>query len=127
MRTILFLLQKEFLQIFRNKAMLPIIFVMPIVQLLILSFAATFEIKNTPISLIDEDRSATSRLLVEKLEASGYFTVARQSFSARAADEDLLRGNARMILHVPDDFERDLRQEGAASVRLVLNLSLIHI
>ena len=121
MRTILFILQKEFLQIFRNKAMLPIIFVMPIVQLLVLSYAATFEIKNTPISLIDEDRSATSRLLVEKLEASGYFTVARQSFSAQAADEDLLRGNARMILHVPDDFERDLRQEGAAPVRLVLN------
>ena len=121
MRTILFILQKEFLQIFRNKAMLPIIFVMPIIQLLVLSYAATFEIKNTPISLIDEDRSATSRLLVEKLEASGYFTVARQSFSARAADEDLLRGTAKMILHVPNDFERELRRAGAAPVRLVLN------
>ena len=70
MRIILFILQKEFLQIFRNKAMLPIIFVMPIVQLLVLSFAATFEVKNTRISLIDEDRSVTSRHLVESLEAS---------------------------------------------------------
>lgn len=121
MRTIFFILQKEFLQIFRNRAMLPIIFVMPIVQLLVLSFAATFEVKNTPFSLIDEDQSAASRLLVEKLEASGYFTVASRSFSAAAADEALLRGEAKMILHVPNNFERDLRQAHTAPVQVLLN------
>jgi len=121
MRTILFLLQKEFLQIFRNRAMLPIIFVMPIVQLLVLSFAATFEIKNTPVSLIDEDYSATARLLVEKLEASGYFTVTERAFSARRADEAMLRGTAKLIVHIPKDFERDLRRTGAAPVQLTLN------
>jgi ABC-2 type transport system permease protein len=45
MRTIL-IIQKEFRQIFRNKAMLPIIFILPFVQLLILSNAASFEVKN---------------------------------------------------------------------------------
>lgn len=121
MRTILFIIQKEFLQIFRNRAMLPIIFVMPIVQLLVLSFAATFEIRDTPISLIDEDYSATSRLLVEKMEASGYFTVAHRVFSTEAADEDILRNRAKLILHIPRDFERDLRRTGMAPVRLTLN------
>ena len=47
MRTILFIIQKEFIQVFRNKAMLPIIFVVPIVQLLILVNAATFEMKTS--------------------------------------------------------------------------------
>jgi len=121
MRTILFLLQKEFLQIFRNRAMLPIIFVMPLIQLLVLSFAATFEVKNTTVSLIDEDGSTTSRRLVENFEASGYFTVMHRTFSAAEADEDMQRGDVRMILHIPADFERDLRQTGTAPVQIVLD------
>ncbi len=53
MRTIKFLLQKEFLQIFRNKSMLPIIFVMPVIQLVVLSFAATYELKEVDMHLVD--------------------------------------------------------------------------
>ncbi|MDX1741233.1 MAG: hypothetical protein R3178_08075, partial [Rhodothermales bacterium] len=73
MRTLLFILQKEFLQIFRNRAMLPIIFVMPIIQLIILGNAATFEIREIEVVVVDQDNTPTSRLLVRKLEASGYF------------------------------------------------------
>jgi len=51
MRVIGFLLQKEFLQIFRNKGMLPIIFIMPLIQLVILSNAATFDVRNVPFNL----------------------------------------------------------------------------
>lgn len=121
MRTIRFLLQKEFLQIFRNKGMLPIIFVMPVVQLLILGFAATFEVKSSRVSLVDEDRSATSRLLVERMEASGYFAVVVRPPSAALAGEDLLRNTADLILHVPRHFERDLRRNRHAAVQLTLN------
>ncbi len=121
MRTILFILQKEFLQIFRNRAMLPIIFVLPIIQLLVLSFAATFEVKDTPVSLIDEDGSTTSRRLIEHFEASGYFTVVHRTFSTAAADAEMQRGDVRMILHIPADFERDLRQTGTAPVQLILD------
>ena len=60
MRTILFILQKEFIQIFRNKAMLPIIFMLPIVQLLILANAATQEMKNINLAVVDFDNSKTS-------------------------------------------------------------------
>ena len=66
MKTILFIIQKEFKQIFRNKGMLPIIFVLPLVQLLILSNAASFEIKNIKFSYVDNDHSTTSRELVSK-------------------------------------------------------------
>ena len=63
MRTLKFLLQKEFLQIFRNKAMLPLIFVMPIIQLLILTYAADFELKHITYVYVDADRSQTSKRL----------------------------------------------------------------
>jgi ABC-2 type transport system permease protein len=72
MRTILFIIQKEFRQIFRNKAMLPIIFILPFV-LLILSNAASFEVK-TKFSYIDHDHSTASRL-ISKFQSSDYFKI----------------------------------------------------
>ncbi len=119
--TVLYILQKEFLQIFRNRAMLPIIFLMPVIQLLVLSYAATFEVKNTTVSLVDDDRSPTSHDLVESLEASGYFTVVESAPSMKDADEAMLRGEAKVILHIDSDFERSLRREGAAKIQMILN------
>ena len=63
MRTIFFILQKEFLQIFRNRSMLPIIFAVPVVQLLVLAFAANYEIRNISIDIVDQDGGAWSRQL----------------------------------------------------------------
>lgn len=119
--TIRYILQKEFLQIFRNRAMLPIIFVMPIVQLLVLSFAATFEVKDSKVALIDRDQSTTSRQLVQTMEASGYFTIAAEPTSSAEADEAMLRGDVTMIMSIERGFERDLRRQGMAQVQLILN------
>jgi len=58
MRTLRFLLQKEFRQIFRDPSILRIIFMMPIMQLLILPWAADYEIKNIRIAIGDNDHSA---------------------------------------------------------------------
>jgi ABC-2 type transport system permease protein len=121
MRTLLFVIQKEFLQIFRNRAMLPILFVMPVVQLLMLSSAATFDVRNTDFSLVDEDRSVVSRQLVEHFEASGYFTVAHRADQAREADDAMQRGDVGMILHIPAGFERDLRRVGSAALQITMN------
>ncbi|HET6567435.1 MAG TPA: ABC transporter permease, partial [Rhodothermales bacterium] len=106
MRTLLFFLRKEFLQIFRNKGMLPIIFALPVIQLLVLSYAATFEVRSTRVYLIDEDHTPTSRLVVDRFERSGYFDVVARSGSDRLAGEALLRRDVNMILHLPDHLER---------------------
>ena len=73
MRTLRFLLQKEFRQIFRDPAILRIIFVMPVIQLLILPWAADYEIKNIKLSVVDHDHSSYSRQLISKITSSGYF------------------------------------------------------
>ena len=70
MKIIGYIIQKEFKQIFRNKAMLPIIFIMPLIQLIILANAATFEVKNITFSYIDHDNSSYSRNLIEKFSNS---------------------------------------------------------
>ena len=64
MKTIGYIIQKEFKQIFRNKGMLPIIFILPILQLVILSNAATYEVKNIKFAYIDYDHSSSSRALI---------------------------------------------------------------
>jgi ABC-2 type transport system permease protein len=121
MRTILFLLQKEFTQIFRNRFMLPIIFVVPIVQLVVLVFAATLEMKNIEVVVVDKDLSDVSRRLAGKFEASPFFKVREFTFSLDEA-EDLLRANrADMVLHIPQGFERDLLRENQARVQLLFD------
>ena len=64
MRTLTFIIRKEFIQLFRNKVMVRIIFILPMVQLLVLSYTATFEIKTIRLHVVDFDRSKTSRDLI---------------------------------------------------------------
>ena len=70
MKILIHLLQKEFKQIFRNKSIVAIIMVMPVVQLLIIPLAADYEVKNINLSVVDHDHSAYSRKLVLKITAS---------------------------------------------------------
>ena len=121
MRTILFLVQKEFLQVFRNKFMLPMLLVLPVVQTVLLSFAANYEIKNLSLGVVDHDLSPLSRQLVAKFGASGYFKVENTSFSAREADADLANDRTDLILEIPPHFERDFVREGTASVSVTAN------
>ena len=121
MRTIVILLRKEFLQIFRNRAMLPIIFAMPVIQLLILSFAATFDVKNTDFALVDDDGSRASARLVEQLQAGGYFTLAGRFTSAHQADRAMARGDVGLILRIPRGFEESLGSVDAASLQLTVD------
>ena len=71
MRRILFLARAEVLHVVRDRATLAQVLVLPIVQLLVLSNAATFEIRDTPTYVVDLDRTTTSRGLVDRFAASG--------------------------------------------------------
>jgi len=121
MRTVLFLVQKEFLQVFRNRVMLPLLLVMPVFQTLLLSFAANYEVKNLALAVVDHDLSSLSRQLVAKFGASGYFQVKQTSFSAKDADQSMAADRVDLILEIPANFERDLVRENRAPVSLTAN------
>lgn len=121
MRTIFILVKKEFRQIFRNRAMLPIIFVLPFVQLFILSNVANFEIKHLRMEVMDFDQSSTSRLLVSKFRAFPYFDIVNYTFSQKEAEDEFLKDNARLILQIPRNFERELMVQNKASLQLKIN------
>jgi len=121
MRTLLYLLEKEFKQIFRNKAILPLIFVMPVIQLLILSYAIDYEIKNLKLYVIDYDQSTVTRLLVNKFTASHYFILAGMSFDQDDAKEAIRHEEADLCLIIPQDFEKNLLKDGHSEIQVLVN------
>ena len=108
MRTILFLIRKEFLQIFRNKFISKAIFAVPIIQMLILVPAVTFELKNVVLTVVDYDQTSESRGLVNKLEGSTFFKVSYGTFSQAQANDLLNRNKSTVILEIPARFGKDI-------------------
>lgn len=121
MNTLRYLLFKEFRQIFRNKIMLPIIFVIPVVQLVVLTHAATFDIKNLKLYWVDHDQSSFSRRLYGKFDGSVYFKVAGSGFSVTQAEAAMARDAADLVIEIPEGFERKLVREGEATLPLLIN------
>ncbi|MEO8334416.1 MAG: ABC transporter permease [bacterium] len=121
MRTLRFMLRKEFLQIFRDRFMLRMSILVPIVQLLILASAATFEVKSAKVYVVDRDHSSASRGLVDRLRASGRFIIADASPSMDLANQAMLARRVGMIVSIPADFERDLVRAHSAKVQIVMN------
>ncbi|PZX58093.1 ABC transporter permease [Algoriphagus chordae] len=121
MRTLLFLLRKEFKQIFRNKSLLPMIFAMPMIQLLVMPLAADYEIKNINISIVDHDRSPYSQQLISKITASGYFVLADFGDSFDAAFQQIEEEKSDLILEIPEGFERNLVRENREKLFIAVN------
>ena len=121
MKRILYIVQKEFLQIFRNKSLLPLLFIMPIIQLLLLANAASYEIKNINVHVIDQDLSQISQELVGKFAASPFYTLTNTSFSSKIAETDFKEEKADLILEIPTGFGTDLSNDNDAQVYLNLN------
>lgn len=121
MKTLKFLLEKEFKLILRDKFMPKIIIVLPLVQLLILPLAANFEMKNINVSLVDRDRSAMSQALAEKITSSGYFRITTSDASYKDAMTDIESDRSDLILEIPQGFEKDLKTENSATVMISVN------
>ena len=121
MKVIKHIIQKEFKQIFRNKAMLHIIFILPVLQLVILSNAATYEIDDIRIGIIDHDDGPLSESLIKKFNASTYFTDPVHLSTQRQADKAILNDRLGAILEIPEDFEKNLILKRPTKLSLRIN------
>jgi ABC-2 type transport system permease protein len=121
MRTIRFLLQKEFRQIFRDKNLLRQMIMAPMIQLLIFPWAANYEVKNINLSVVDHDRSTYSRQLVTKVISSGYFRLKGYSPSYREAFHLIEHDKADIIMEIPANFEKTLVKENEQKIFLAVN------
>ncbi len=108
MKKLIFLLRKEFRQIRRNPFMIRAIIAVPVLQMLILVPAVTFEVKRIDLAVIDNDRSQASRELVAKLTGSSFFVVAATPATVTEAESMLFSGDADIALVIPPDFSEGL-------------------
>ena len=121
MNRILALARAEVLHVIRDRATLAQVFISPIVQLLILANAATFQIRNTDVYIVDLDRTTMSRGLVTRLQAAGHFQVQDASPSIERAYEAMLAGTVTLAVVIPHEFERSIVRTGQAPIELAVN------
>ncbi|MDE6440107.1 MAG: ABC transporter permease [Bacteroidales bacterium] len=121
MRTFLFLLEKEFKQILRNRIILAMIIALPTIQLAILPHAATYEIRHINLAVVDADHSTLSAELTAKLNASRYFNLVSDGTSYEDALELVEDGKAHLILEIPPHFEKDLRLASKAGLMIAVD------
>ncbi len=119
MRAILNMIRKEFIQISRDKKMLPIIFFAPVFQLIILGYAANLDVKDIPTVVCDLDRSSRSRELVDAFTNSGFFSVVRDVNDIREVDPYIDNGEASLAIVIPIDFSRDLLAGKQAELQII--------
>jgi ABC-2 type transport system permease protein len=118
MKVLRFILQKEFRQIFRDKTILAMMFAVPIIQLIIFPLAADFEVKNINLTFVDYDRSTYSQKLLNKIASTGYFRIVGNTISHKNALQLIEKGDADIILEIPNGFERNLVREGHQQVNM---------
>ena len=121
MNTILYIIQKEFLQIARDKIMGRAIVIMPIIQMVILVYSATFEIKEIDLLVVNRDGSSSSVELTTKFGGSKFFILESKFLSNQQIHDYLSEGKADVVLVIPAGFEKDFRKQDEPSVQLLID------
>lgn len=119
MRNIGFVMWKELLELRQNPRLFPVIFLAPVIQLTVLGYAATTDVTNIPVLVVDTDRTVESRALVRSFDASANFTIIDVVSSTGEIQEALEQRRAWMALTIPGDFGRLVREGRPAVVQVV--------
>jgi len=113
--------RKELIQLRRDPRSLALAFALPIFLLILFGYAISWDVRNIRTTILDQDRSAASRELVDALRASGYFSLG--DFLARSGDVEPLmeRGGAQLVLVIPPGFSRDLGAGRTAILQAIVD------
>lgn len=114
---------KEFLQIFRDKRSLVILFGIPIVQVLLFGFALKNEIRDVPIAILDKSKDVYSRQLIHKITSSEYFVLQENLQSEKAIEDAFRKGIIKQLIVIENDFAEKIERENHAVVQLISDAS----
>ncbi len=115
------IIRKEFIQIFRDPRTLVLVLVLPVMQLFLLGYAATNDVRNVPLAVYDQDRSAAARELLDAYRAADYFRITYDVDSELQLQELIDRGEARAGLIIPRGYGDQIHDRGAAQIAFVLD------
>lgn len=119
MRTIRFIIRKEFQQLSRDRRLLPLIFISPVLQIALLGYAANMDVKDIPLAVCDQDHTVESRQLVESFLRSGSYVASAHPEDAAGAEKSIEEGRSSIALVIPPGYGRDLDGSRSAPVQLL--------
>lgn len=121
MQRLFYLMQKEFRQIARERLFLRVILIMPFVQIVVLGFAITTDIENVSMAVVDNDRSALSRRIVDAFRTTGSFRYRGALPSEREAVRRMDRGEITLALVIPAHLERDVKRGAPPAIQALVD------
>jgi drug efflux transport system permease protein len=113
--------RKEVIQLRRDPRSLALAFALPVLLLVLFGYAISWDVRNIRTAVLDQDRSAASRELLDAFRASGYFSLV--SFLERSSDIEhvMERGDAQLVLVIPPGFARDLGAGRTAALQAIVD------
>ena len=123
MKTILHFIKKEFLQFRRDPKMFAIILLAPVVQLILLGYAANFDVKTVHTAVLDFNKTEMSRKYIQSIESTGYFTIDYYVDNYEQMTELIDRGKIILGITIEKDFDRNIYRSEPAKVQAILDAS----
>lgn len=127
MKTILHIIKKEFLQIRRDRKMLPIVFIAPIFQLIVLGYAANLDVNDISSVVCDLDRTHYSRNLIVDFTNSGYFTAVKLVDDIRDIDRHIDNNTAALAIVIPPGFSDDIKAGRQGQLQVIADGSDVNL
>lgn len=121
MKALKFLIEKEFKQIIRNRMLLFLVILFPIMQVGLFPHAISFEVKDIKVDVVDHAQSQYSHRLIQKISASSKFILYDTPLSFHEAMQDLEGNKVDMVLQIPHGFDEELVREKGAQLGLSIN------
>jgi drug efflux transport system permease protein len=121
MRIILNIIIKEFLQLKRDPRLFGVIFIAPVMQLILLGYAANLDVNNVHTAVYDQDKTVDSRSFIDKFSSSGYFSIDDYVDSYKQAADLINKGDVLWVLVIPKDFGRMLARNETAKVQAIFD------
>ena len=115
--------RKEFRHILRDRQTLLILLGLPVALIMIFGFALTTEVKNSRFAVLDYAKDASTRSIVQELEASRYFDQAAELHTANEIEPVFHKGRAKVVIVFPTSFASDLQHTNKASIQIIADAS----
>lgn len=121
MKTILKIVRKEFQQFKRDPKMFGIILIAPVVQLVLLGYAATLDVNSVHTLIYDQDKTSSSRNLIERFESSGFFSIDYYSDKYEDVTNTLDKGKVLFALVIPENFEKGIERNETVNMQAIFD------
>jgi len=118
------LVRKEFIQLFRDKKIRPILIIVPLVQLLIFGYVVSTDIQNITVGILDQSHTRESRMLIDGFNANRTFRVIHLAKDTKDLERALLKRGVDIIIKIPPDFNEHMRKGDTARVQIIADGSM---